>query len=90
MESKTEKKSQNTLVALKYPEDAECPFISAKAKGQLADKLLSLAEENHVPIVKDEFLSGLLSYEEIGNSIPYETWEAVAKIFACIAQLQFS
>ena len=77
--------NQNVLVALKYPENAECPFISAKAKGALADELLEIAKENEIPVVRDEFLSGILTFEEIGSAIPYETWEIVAKIFAHIA-----
>ena len=75
------------LVAIRYPSDAECPFISLKAKGQLAEKLLDIAAENEIPVVEDAFLSGILTAEEIGASIPIETWEIVAKIFAHIANL---
>ena len=78
--------SECQLVALKYPEDAECPFISAKAKGKVAEKLLEIARENKVPLVQDDFLAGVLTFEEIGNAIPLETWEIVAKIFAHIAK----
>ena len=75
------------LVAIRYPSDAECPFISLKAKGHLAEKLLEIATENEIPVVEDAFLSGILTAEEIGASIPIETWEIVAKIFAHIANL---
>lgn len=75
------------LVAIRYPSDAECPFISLKAKGHLAEKLLDIAAENEIPVVEDAFLSGILTAEEIGASIPVETWEIVAKIFAHIANL---
>ena len=66
---------------------AECPFISLKAKGHLAEKLLDIVAENEIPVVEDAFLSGILTAEEIGASIPIETWEIVAKIFAHIANL---
>ena len=75
------------LVAIRYPSDAECPFISLKAKGHLAEKLLDIVAENEIPVVEDAFLSGILTAEEIGASIPIETWEIVAKIFAHIANL---
>ena len=75
------------LVAIRYPSDADCPFISVKAKGHLAEKLLEIAAENEIPVVEDAFLSGILTAEEIGASIPIETWEIVAKIFAHIANL---
>ena len=80
-----EKKS---LVALRYPEGAECPFISAKAKGLLAEKMLEIAKENDIPVVEDKLLEGLLTCEEIGESIPLETWEIVAKIFAFLADMK--
>lgn len=83
--AKEKTNASTEIFALKYPEGADCPFISAKAKGQLAEKLLRIAEENDVPVVKDEFLSGILTFEEIGSAIPMETWEIVAKIFAHIA-----
>ena len=75
------------LVAISYPSDADCPFISLKAKGHLAEKLLEIVAENEIPVVEDAFLSGILTAEEIGASIPIETWEIVAKIFAHIANL---
>ena len=75
------------LVAIRYPSDSDCPFISLKAKGYLAEKLLDIAAENEIPVVEDAFLSGILTAEEIGASIPVETWEIVAKIFAHIANL---
>ena len=75
-----------SAVALRYPDGAECPFISAKAKGVLADKMLEIAEENNIPVVEDQLLAGILTVEEIGESIPLETWEIVAKIFAFLAE----
>lgn len=76
-----------SLVALRYPENAECPFVSAKAKGKLAEELVKTAEENRIPVVRDRFLEGILTSQEIGESIPLETWEIVAKIFAFISKL---
>ena len=58
-----------------------------EGKGASAEKLLEIAAENEIPVVEDAFLSGILTAEEIGASIPIETWEIVAKIFAHIANL---
>ena len=79
---------QKSMIALRYPEGAECPFISAKAKGKLAEKMLEIAEEKKIPVVQDALLEGILTAEEIGESIPVETWEIVAKIFAFIAETE--
>ncbi|MDE5897916.1 MAG: EscU/YscU/HrcU family type III secretion system export apparatus switch protein [Treponemataceae bacterium] len=73
-------------VALKYPEGAEAPFVAAAAKGALAEELLKIAEEHSVPVVQDDFLADVLTVQGIGSYIPYEVWELVAKIFACVVE----
>lgn len=73
-------------VALKYPEGASAPFIAASAKGFLAQKMLEVAAEKKIPITEDAALADFLSVQEIGQTIPEETWEAVAKIFAFVVQ----
>lgn len=74
-------------VALKYPQEAEAPFITASVKGVVAEKLLSAARENNIPIVENEELTEVLSVSEIGECIPEQTWEHVAKIFAFVVDL---
>lgn len=78
------KKEKLQAVALKYPEDADAPFIVAKSKGVLAEKLLKIAEDNKIPIVKNDFVSNVLTTQEIGSYIPQETWGIIAKIFTII------
>ncbi len=73
-------------VALKYPEGASAPFIAASAKGFLAEKMLEVAAEKKIPVTEDAALADFLSVQEIGQAIPEETWEAVAKIFAFVVQ----
>lgn len=73
-------------VALKYPEGAVAPFIAASAKGFLAEKMLEVAAEKKIPVTEDAALVDFLSVQEIGQAIPEETWEAVAKIFAFVVQ----
>lgn len=80
------KEVEHSAVALKYPEKADLPFISAKAKGKLAEKLIEIAEQNKIPVIKDEFAANILSVQEIGSAIPESTWEIVAKIFAAVVE----
>lgn len=77
-------------VALKYPEGAGAPFIAASAKGFLAQKMLEVAAEKQIPVSENAALADFLSVQEIGQTIPEETWEAVAKIFAFIRFSAFS
>lgn len=80
------KKNDFKAVALKYPKNANLPFISAKAKGELAKKLIEIAEKQKIPVVKDITAANILSVQEIGSAIPENTWEIVAKIFAAVVE----
>lgn len=81
-------KKSLSAVALKYPENKEAPVIQAKAKGLLAERMIQIAEENKIPLVKDSLTENILSLQEIGDCIPQETWQAVAAIFAAIKKMQ--
>ncbi len=80
------KKNELKAVAIKYPENAELPFVSAKAKGELAKKLIEIAEKQKIPVVKNITAANILSVQEIGSAIPENTWEIIAKIFAAVVE----
>jgi flagellar biosynthesis protein len=71
-------------VALKYPEGAPAPFVTVTANGMLAEKLIAIAEENSIPVVKDPGMTDVLSVQEIGSFVPEETWDVLAGIFAFV------
>lgn len=75
-------------VVLKYPPNAEAPFITAKENGRLAQRIIGLAEKEGVPVIHDDILAQVLSIHRIGACIPAETWFAVAGIFAFIKKLE--
>ena len=79
---------QITSFALKYPRNAEAPIIVAKEKGLLAKKMVEIARENNVPVVEDQMLSQVLTVSEMGECIPEDAYEAVAKIFAFILKTE--
>ncbi len=78
--------TQKKAVALKYPSQASAPFIVAKGRGELAEKILKVANECKVPIEKNLQLVDILTIQEVGSCIPTETYEIVAKIFAFVAK----
>lgn len=75
-------------VALKYPESAEAPFISAVGKGLAAEKILEIAKEHSIPVVENEIAADVLSVQEIGSMIPENTWEIVAQIFSVVVKYE--
>lgn len=74
--------NEKTAIALKYPENAPAPFITAKGTGKLAEYILQQAHENDVRVVSDTSLVDFLKVEDVGDYIPEETWKAVATIFS--------
>lgn len=77
-------KTKNKVVAIKYKEGVEAPFITAKGTGKKADFILQIAKENNVHIQQDSNLVDFLGNQSVGDFIPEETWDVVAKIFAFI------
>ena len=74
--------------ALRYPKDADAPFISVSGRGTRAEKIIQIAKENKIPLVKDDALVEVLSIQEVGSLIPEETYSAIATIFAFIAKME--
>ena len=79
--------TQEKTVALSYPADADVPFIVASGKGFLARRIEELARQNGVPVVSEPAAADILSLAEIGQSIPEQTYETLAKVFAFIRRL---
>jgi type III secretion protein U len=69
-------------VALKYEEEVEpAPRILVMGQGLVADQIIKIALEAHVPIMRNVSLAQTLSEKgKIGDFIPEETYEAVAEI----------
>lgn len=80
-------KKRRKAAALKYETGYSAPVVTASGMGQIADKIIEKAEESNVPIVKDEALVDMLNNIDIGDSIPSELYEAVAKIIAFVSQV---
>lgn len=71
--------------ALKYaPGSGAAPRVVAKGKGEVARKIIELAEASGIPIRKDADLAGLLSAIELDDEIPLEAFAAVAEILGFI------
>lgn len=72
-------------VALQYDKDkAAAPKLTAKGKGQLAERIIELAREHDIPIQSDADLLAILDRVEVGAEIPLEVYAVVAEIFAYI------
>ena len=75
-------------VALKYDNGSQAPLIAASGKGFLARRMIQIAEQENVPIVENKNLAEVLAVQEVGSTVPEETWEVLAKIFAFVLRLE--
>jgi len=72
-------------VALRYNAKKEnAPKVIAKGQGEIAKRIIKIAEENELPIKKDEDLVELLTKIEIDKEIPTNLYKAVAEVFSFI------
>jgi len=73
-----------TGVALQYESDLPAPFVAAKGKGELAAKLVEMATEAGVPVVRRDELADSLFYLEVGEFIPEPFYRVVAELLAFV------
>lgn len=77
------KKPQKKAVALKYrPEKDSAPTVTAKGSGNVAQKIIEIAEKNGIPIKDDPDLVEVLSKLDINEAIPASIYVVVAELLA--------
>ncbi|AXH15287.1 EscU/YscU/HrcU family type III secretion system export apparatus switch protein [Malaciobacter mytili] len=83
-----EKKFIQKAAALKYDiQNDNAPKLVAKGEAQIAKNIIKIAQDNNLPIKKDEDLIELLSKLDIDKEIPASMYKAVAEIFSFIYKL---
>jgi len=70
--------------ALKYDFNQTAPRVTAAGMGKIAEKIIESAEENSVPVVHNKELANMLTKVDIGDEIPYELYDIVAKVIAYV------
>lgn len=77
-------------VAIEYNEQAEpAPRIVTMGKGHVADKIVSIAVENNIPVMRNvELAQTLFEKGEISDYIPEETYQAVSEILKWLQNLE--
>jgi flagellar biosynthesis protein len=75
-------------VALKYERGKDrAPKVTAKGRGQVAEKILELAKQHGVRIEKDTTLLDALYRLDINEEIPEELYKVVAEILAFVYRM---
>lgn len=79
-EASLHEKKIRQAIALEYNPEDDAPRVIASGRGILAEKIIEKAQENDVPIHRDDKLADTLSRLDIGEMIPPELYEVVAEI----------
>ena len=76
---------QRAAAALSYEPGSEAPAVTAAALAALVQKLLSVAEEYNVPVMKNPVLAEAFSGMTPGSFVPEQFFAAVAEVFVFCA-----
>jgi flagellar biosynthesis protein len=83
--------TRKKVVALKYKAgEDDAPRVIAKGQGDIAEKILKLAEEHKIPMYQDADLVEVLSKIDLSHAIPPEMYQAVAEVLAFVYRLNKS
>ncbi len=70
--------------AVKYDPSLPAPFVLATGRGELADKLVALAQDAGIPAVEHAELAEMLVTLDPGTFIPEELYQLVAELLVFI------
>ena len=74
--------------ALRYdPKKNNAPVITAKGRGELAEKIIEIGKKENIPITKNNALADILDGLDIYEEIPPELYKVIANIFAFLHKL---
>jgi flagellar biosynthesis protein FlhB len=75
-------------VAIRYDEaNMQAPRVTAKGQDSMALKIIEIAKEYKVPVVRNIGLAHALIDLEVGHEIPEDLYEAVAEVLNFVYQL---
>ena len=81
-------KKRAKAAAVQYDKKVdEAPRVEASGEGFIAERIIELARQAEVPVVEDAALVSALLVLELGEEIPGELYEAVARVLAFVYKL---
>ena len=78
-------KFKNKAVALKYnAEQNFAPVVIASGYGEVAERIIDIAEQRGIPVYRDDSAASMLCMLEVGTTIPEDMYQLVAAIYVQI------
>lgn len=82
------KRKLNSAAALRYSaDDNHAPIVVASGHGELAGRIISVAEENGIPVYRDDSAATLLTMLQVGAEIPPQLYQVIASIYAEVLKI---
>lgn len=80
---KEPRKKRNTAAALRYrPGEDFAPVVVASGHGEIAERIIRIADENDIPCYRDDSAAALLTMLKVGSPVPEELYQVVAAVYA--------
>lgn len=80
-------KKRKQAVALSYSPDQPAPTIIASGSGKVAENIINEGKKHQVPVYEDEKVATILTKLEVGEQIPPELYELIAKIMVFVGDM---
>nr|WP_302596199.1 EscU/YscU/HrcU family type III secretion system export apparatus switch protein [uncultured Cellulosilyticum sp.] len=74
-------------VAISYNTDMNAPTIVASGQGKVAENIIEAAKKGEVPVYEDQKMATILTKLQVGDQIPEELYEAVAKVLLFVKDM---
>jgi len=81
MNEKHKKQKPRFAIALEY-DGKQAPVVTAKGHQEVADEILSIAQQEKIPVYEDRELSALLEQLDLGDHIPASLYVVVAEVLS--------
>lgn len=73
--------------AISYNENMSAPKVVAKGQGTVAVNIIEEGKQNNIPVYEDKELVTLLTQIELGEQIPEELYDLVAKVLVFVGDI---
>lgn len=74
--------------ALKYsPSEDLAPIVVASGYGEVAEKIIKIAEGKGIPVFRDDCTASLMCMLQTGKSIPPELYEVIASVYCKLVEM---
>ncbi len=78
-------KSDIKAAALRYDIGQDmAPVVIASGYGSVAERIINIAEQQGIPVYRDDSIASMLCMLDVGKNIPTELYEIIAKVYCSI------